>query len=354
MLKAALVVVPLLLGFIVRAQSPACTMSVQLLLNLNGGASNTADGCLVLYKNNFSTTIGNEDVQKFDNMDENLAIYRDGTLLSMEGRPPFASYDTVPLRIWQFRQTSYFLKFSCTNFPSAMNAILKDNYLQQDLPIDLANSDIISFSISADSGSFAADRFCVVFRPAGTLAIEMSNVNAVTRGTGIKVDWTSSSEINIDHYEIERRANSDKFETAAIIYPSYGAASSGSTTYSWYDASPVTGDNFYRIKAIDKWGKISYSAVVKASKNSGSQGISIYPNPVKGNVVGLNLNNLDAGKYAVCLYNNSGQKVYNSYINHGGGSSQQSMRVNTKLTKGVYRLQLTNNTQQFIQTLLLD
>jgi hypothetical protein len=47
-------------------------LSVLLLLNLNGGSRNTADGLVALFADNYSTNIGNEDSYKFTNPDEIL------------------------------------------------------------------------------------------------------------------------------------------------------------------------------------------------------------------------------------------------------------------------------------------
>src|SRR4051812_18068247 len=66
-------------------QANMSKLSVQLLLNLKGGPQNTADGLVAVFADNFSKKIGNEDSYKFTNLDENIAINRDGVNLSIEG-----------------------------------------------------------------------------------------------------------------------------------------------------------------------------------------------------------------------------------------------------------------------------
>ncbi|MEJ7681475.1 MAG: hypothetical protein WKG06_27215 [Segetibacter sp.] len=61
-----------------RDPSQVTKLSVQLLLNLNEGLQNNADGVTVFFDDNFSTAIGNEDSYKFTNLDENLAISNKG------------------------------------------------------------------------------------------------------------------------------------------------------------------------------------------------------------------------------------------------------------------------------------
>ncbi|MEJ7681477.1 MAG: hypothetical protein WKG06_27225 [Segetibacter sp.] len=137
-----------------RDPSRITKLSVQLLLNLNGGMKNTADGVVVFFDNMFTTAIGNEDSYKFTNLDENLSIDRNGTELSMEGRPPVTADDTIPLRMWQFRQKSYYLQLTGSNFSPDVTAFVKDAYLHKETPVDLSTVTLLPFSITADSGFF--------------------------------------------------------------------------------------------------------------------------------------------------------------------------------------------------------
>jgi hypothetical protein len=153
-------------------------LSIQLLLNTNSGSSNTADGCMLFFADGFTKGIGMEDSRKLSNLDENLAINCGGTMLSMEGRPTLIDYDTIPLKIWQYRQNHYYLKFSATYFSPLNAAVLKDNYLHTDQVIDLSSTTLLNFSINADTLSASADRFCIVFMPAAALPVTFVNLSA--------------------------------------------------------------------------------------------------------------------------------------------------------------------------------
>ncbi len=327
------------------------TVSIKLLLNLNGGASNTADGCLVAYRNGFSTAIGNEDTHKFTNLDENLAINRDSELLSIEGRPEFVSTDTIPLKMWQFRQTDYYLSFSCTNFPSGLEAIVKDSYLKQERQLALGGIVYFPFQLNpSDSASYSPDRFKVVFRTSATLSCFFSEVKASVRNNNAQVDWTACSQASVERYEVERATNGFAFVKLATIAPSASATKS----YSWLDERTNNGNNYYRIKGIEKSGKMVYSSILKVNTSREESDVIIYPNPVKGNTIGLQLLNLEQGKYAVRIYNDAGQEMFTGSLQHNGNSSTQSMQLKNKLPKGVYRLRLSNENTQIIRPVLFD
>ena len=142
----------------------------------------------------------------------------------------------------------------------------------------------------------------------------------------------------MDHYEVERSAEGTVFSrqntTAAI------GNSTVPVNYSWFDANPQTGNNYYRVKAIDKNGLTKYSAIVKVTIGKGEPAIVVYPNPVNGNTISLKLTNMDKGSYTVNLYNNLGQKVFGTTLQHSGGTATKTI-VLEHIANGAYELLLT-------------
>ncbi len=156
--------------FLAEAQSQARPMlSVQLLLNTNEGSENTADGAVALFDDRFSYLIGDEDSYKFTNPDENLAINCRGTLLSIDGQPGIHGSDTLLLKMWTFRQKSYYLQLIGSNFNPGVKAVIKDNYLGTETLVDLSSVTLLHFNISTDQASFANDRFAILFKTKRTL-----------------------------------------------------------------------------------------------------------------------------------------------------------------------------------------
>jgi hypothetical protein len=87
-------------------------------------------------------------------------------------------------------------------------------------------------------------------------------------------------------------------------------------SYNWLDANSAKGNNFYRIRAIEKSGteKISTVIVVKIANNKSA--IRVFTNPVNGRSIQLELANQEQGNYLVQLYNNNGQQLSSVTINH--------------------------------------
>ncbi len=88
--------------------------------------------------------------------------------------------------------------------------------------------------------------------------------------------WTTTNEINVAHFEIERSSNGREFRKIGTI-------KAGLSNYSFTDKSPLALINYYRLKMVDKDGKFEYSPIRMISNNNDGQ-ISIYPNPARESV----------------------------------------------------------------------
>ncbi len=188
--------------FLADAQSQVRPMlSVQLLLNTNEGSENTADGAVALFDDHFSYLVGDEDSYKFTNPDENLAINCRGTLLSIDGQPGIHGRDTLHLKMWTFRQKSYYLQLMGSNFNPGVKAVIKDRYLDTETLVDLSSVTLLHFSISNDTASFASDRFAILFKTKRTLPLLSASKihSAFKESSSLAVfpDYSTSNAISL-------------------------------------------------------------------------------------------------------------------------------------------------------------
>jgi hypothetical protein len=98
-------------------------------------------------------------------------------------------------------------------------------------------------------------------------------------------------------------------------------------------------------------GEFQYNPIVKV--NIGNLiGIKLYPNPLKGNALTLEMNNLVKGAYILTLYNNHSQLVLSKKIDHPGGSASQIIALDSELAAGVYLVRLSGEDETFVQQLI--
>ena len=113
--------------------------------------------------------------------------------------------------------------------------------------------------------------------------------------------------------------------------------------YDLFDAAPLQGVSFYRIKSLDKNGKITYSIAVKVTLSSNAKNaITVSPNPVTGNNVAIQLN-LPKGTYTLTLTNKLGQQLANKVIQHAGGNATETLKPSSDFAAGIYQLKIKGN-----------
>lgn len=172
---------------------------------------------------------------------------------------------------------------------------------------------------------------------AGVLPVTLSSIKAYENNQGVQIEWTTQQETNVNRYEVERSENGQQFSKLESIKAK--GNSNVVTNYNFFDAHPFAGKNFYRIKIIDLSSKVTYSQVTKMNIiNNGPAMITLYPNPVVGNTVVLQMNNLQKGNYQVILTNEIGQRITAKMINHSGGSATQTIELSKIFAPGVYQL----------------
>ena len=258
--------------------------------------------------------------------------------------------DTIALATARLKQKNYEWQFDAEDFnhPNLL-ATLVDNFLGLRTPIRLSGTTVIPFTVTSDAASSAADRFRVVFATAKALPVHISTVKAQAKGLAVEVEWTVQTELNMDKYEVEKSATGQHFDKLATVL-SYGN-SAASKTYSILDPMPLNGNNYYRIKSVNKAGEAHYSTIVKVNTGNNKSQVTVYPNPVTGNTLTLQLNNLDKGKYTVAVFNKKGQQVLVDNLQHAGSTAAHSVGL-PNISKGIYELIITGNGKTITQKII--
>jgi hypothetical protein len=122
--------------------------------------------------------------------------------------------------------------------------------------------------VAYNNTAFTAERGTV-------LPVKLESFNARKSGEQARLDWKVSEAKQFGHFEIERSNGSATFETIGSVYPETGATNG---SYSFNDAAPAKGGNYYRLKMVDLDGSFGYSPVQNLSFDA-AVSISAYPNP---------------------------------------------------------------------------
>jgi len=171
------------------------------------------------------------------------------------------------------------------------------------------------------------------------LPVTLLSFTAARQANGsVAINWSTAAEFNNDRFLVERSIDGRSFTTIATVAANTNA--SVTSNYSTLDRVPVNGLNYYRLTQVDKDGKKTVYAVKIVNIKKINAGISVYPNPVKGNIINIKVADVTDSRLNVQLVSVDGKVIY-SGINIQRGDALQ-VKLNAIPTAGVYLLKVGN------------
>ena len=90
------------------------------------------------------------------------------------------------------------------------------------------------------------------------------------------LNWVTANEVDVQNIVVENSSDSKTFNELTTLNALNGA---GNNYYNFEDKHPFAGNNYYRLKVINKDGTFSYSQIVKVEFNIA--GVEVSPNPAR-------------------------------------------------------------------------
>ena len=119
----------------------------------------------------------------------------------------------------------------------------------------------------------------ILIQGTAALPVELTSFNANKSNTSTKISWQTASEQNNNFFSIERSQNGNDFDKIGEVK---GNGNSIKTqNYSFVDASPVKGTNYYRLRQTDFDGKETVSKTVSVNFDGKAAKAKVYPTVVK-------------------------------------------------------------------------
>ncbi len=146
--------------------------------------------------------------------------------------------------------------------------------------------------------------------------------------------WVTEQEVNIHEFIIQRSQNGADWKA---IGTEQATNNTSATDYSFTDASPLTGINYYRLAMVDKSGKTVFSDI-RTISNALISGISFFPNPAK-EYVNVSIGQSANTEIAVSLMNLSGQVLAEKKLS-GANAATVSFPV-SQYPAGIYILHVS-------------
>jgi hypothetical protein len=152
------------------------------------------------------------------------------------------------------------------------------------------------------------------------------------------LQWSTATESNSDYFNIERSGNAQTYEIIGRVN-----ASGFSTTevkYSFTDALPLNGINYYRLVMMDKTGKPEYSKIVSiTSKENNTIGISYVDLSAGTNTALVKINSSQTQNASLSIIDISGRVVLTADLFLQKGVNTFTKTIPSLLT-GIYYVKL--------------
>ncbi len=340
-------------NLVTRTTGPVQQLRTNLKQVDNSGTAVLHDGVLNQYDAAYSNNVDELDAIKLGNFGESIGISQGDKVLVVERRDAMMASDTIFYKMGQLKAQNYQFEFIPENVDQfGLEAFLEDVYLNTKTPVSLTGTTNINFTIINEPGSYASDRFRLVFKQLRPVPVTFVDIRAEKQNKDILVTWKVENELNIQYYEIEHSTDGRNF----VLAGTKAATGNGTTSivYNWLDVQAAAGNHFYRIRSVGNAGEIKYSRVAKVTIDAAAPVITVYPNPVKEDgILQVSMSNVPAGVYKASIINNLGQTLLRKTLNHTGGNNVYTIRLDKTIAHGHYNLELSdaNNVKTIFKVL---
>jgi len=198
-------------------------------------------------------------------------------------------------------------------------------------------------SVTADR-EYATEFNCLSYPQQATLPVRLISFNGSYRNQATYLNWETDSEVNFDHFEIERSLNGTNFITVGSK-ESASTTQSGRQMYNYMDN--LAGENstvfYYRLKMVDKDAQYKYSNVIMIRTESRTiNGVAINPNPVANGMATVRFTSEGNNIVTMKVIDMTGKVVLQQHERVYSGNNSVSLNNLNRLQPGTYVLQMMN------------
>ncbi|RZK45567.1 MAG: T9SS type A sorting domain-containing protein, partial [Pedobacter sp.] len=182
------------------------------------------------------------------------------------------------------------------------------------------------------------------------LPVSLIDFKGEQSGSSNRLIWSTATENNNRGFNIERSADGKNFSSIGFVA---SKADNGNSTavlnYELTDQKPFAGNSYYRLKQIDRDGKVAYSKLVLLGRKVAELSLSsVYPNP-SVNEMTVVINSPKQEKITLVVTELSGKIVMERSMVIATGANQPVINVG-RLSAGTYIIRAICTTYKLVTT----
>ena len=183
----------------------------------------------------------------------------------------------------------------------------------------------------------------------GTLPVTLISLSGRKVTDGNRLEWVTASEFNSDKFLVEKSLDGTSFENIGQV--TAAGISNNISPYHYLDTKPINGNNYYRLKMIDRDATFRYSNIVLLSNGNNIAGSKLYPNPtVLGRQVLLQLEGIARGAVTISISGINGQIIKSFRATSTDGTLQMNIPA-TGINSGSYLVICLDSKGNIVETL---
>ncbi|MGE6221825.1 lamin tail domain-containing protein [Nubsella zeaxanthinifaciens] len=174
----------------------------------------------------------------------------------------------------------------------------------------------------------------------GVLPVELLYFTATVLQDRVRLEWTTSKEVNNERFIVERSADAKFYSPIGSVVG--GANSLERKIYTIFDRQPVLGRQYYRLRQVDRDGTEKLLADVIADFRITGKQVGIYPNPTL-EAFYINLEDRASGPILLEIRDISGKLAHTEKLAPSSAGSVRLIRPSKKLATGQYFVLVKGN-----------
>ncbi|MEI6595497.1 MAG: T9SS type A sorting domain-containing protein, partial [Bacteroidota bacterium] len=301
----------------------------------------TYDAVILKYLTGATSAYEMLDIKKMAGSDVNISLYDSSDITQLSGslRAPFLTgTDIVRMTFTSSKNGSHKFYFNGSLFTN-YTVTLVDAYTSTSTTI--GNGSIYTFSSNNSiPASFGNSRFKLILGSTSSLPVKFISYEAKARNNDVVVNWTTASEINNDHFEIEYSKNAVDFEKVGQVK---GAGNSTKViNYNFVHTGVLFNEDlYYRIKQVGTNGDFQYTNIMtvdaQKAKIISEPSVLVYPNP-STNVFNIRMNSTSDKLMNITILDMLGREI----ATYSNLSSEEEFVYNAEnLKASVYFVQVS-------------
>lgn len=184
------------------------------------------------------------------------------------------------------------------------------------------------------------------------LPVEWLSFSGVEKNNQIHLSWSTASENNSSHFEIEKQMNNGQFVNIGTVMAKN--QSTKISNYSFIDFNSFETNSIYRIKQVDLNGTFSYSNIISVASNLGANSFNVFTPSLSSNSVTVEYSILDGANVRFEISNIFGQLIYTSgALKQEKGVYSKTLNLSEKESLGIYLVTMYRNGNKETKKILI-